>query len=551
MRRPVILTVDDDPAVLGAVRRDLRSRYAENWRVLAAGSGEEALEALRELRLREDPVALLIVDQRMPGMSGVELLAAASELHPDAKRALLTAYADTDAAIAAINEVHAHHYLLKPWDPPEDRLYPVLDELLDEWLAGFRPPFEGVRVVAPQWSPAAHRLKEFLGRNRVPYRSLDAEGSPEAAELLASAGAGATLPLVVLEDGRVLAAPDVGEVAAAVGMRTRSELPLYDLVVVGGGPAGLAAAVYGASEGLRTLLVEGEAVGGQAGTSSRIENYLGFPTGLSGTDLTQRAIAQASRFGAEMVLARDVVGFEARGPVRAVRFDGSGEIEARALIVATGVSYRRLEAPGLAELTGRGIYYGVNASEASQCQGDDVYVVGAANSAGQAALNLSRFAKRVVLVSRAGTLAETMSRYLVERITAAPNIGVRYRTEVVAGRGGDHLEALTLADRDSGATEEVPSSWLFAFIGADPRTEWLGPDVARDDKGFVVTGQDLLGPAWARRWPLARAPFALETSVPGVFAAGDVRLDSMKRVASAVGEGAMSIYLVHRYLATV
>jgi thioredoxin reductase (NADPH) len=361
----------------------------------------------------------------------------------------------------------------------------------------------------------------------------------------------ADLPLVLVPDGDALRAPSTLDLAASLGLRTSAGQTLYDVCIVGGGPAGLAAAVYAASEGLRTVIVEREAPGGQAGQSAAIENYLGFPKGLSGADLAYRAIAQASRFGAEMVVARDVVGFEARGPVRAVLLDGSGEIEARALVAATGVAYRRLAAPGLEELSGRGVYYGANAGEASQCQGDEVYIVGAANSAGQAALNLARFAKRVMLVVRAATLADTMSRYLVERVTATPNIVVRYRSEVVSGRGEGHLEALTIADRGTGATEEVPTSWLFVFIGASPRTEWLGPDVVRDAKGFVVTGQDLASPAFTQRWPLPRAPFALETSVPGVFAAGDVRLDSMKRVASAVGEGAMSIYLVHRYLATI
>jgi len=552
MSKPTILTVDDDPQVSAAITRDLASRYGADYRVVRATSGPEALAVLARLALRDEPVALIAADQRMPRMTGIELLSQARAHAPGAKFLLLTAYADTDVAIRAINDIGLDHYLLKPWDPPEERLYPVLDDLLDDWREANRDHTSDVRVVGHRWSERSHDIKMFLAHNHVPYRWYDVERDAEARRLQDLAGAAAAdLPLVLVPDGDTLRSPSTLDLAGALGLRTTAQQPLYDVCIVGGGPAGLAAAVYAASEGLSTVVVEREAPGGQAGQSAAIENYLGFPKGLSGSDLTRRAIAQVLRFGAEMVLARDVVGFEARGPVRAVRFDGSGEVEARALIVATGVAYRRLEAAGLEELTGRGVYYGVNAGEASQCQGDEVYVVGAANSAGQAALNLARFAKRVVLVVRAGSLAGTMSTYLVERITAAPNIAVRYRCQVVAGRGDGHLEALTLTDLDSGVTEEVPSSWLFVFIGASPRTEWLGPDVVRDDKGFVVTGQDLLRPDWARRWPLARAPFALETSVPGVFAAGDVRLDSMKRVASAVGEGAMSTHLVHRYLATI
>jgi thioredoxin reductase (NADPH) len=552
MSKPTILTVDDDPQVSAAITRDLASRYGADYRVVRATSGPDALAVLARLALRDEPVALIAADQRMPRMTGIELLSEARAHAPGAKFLLLTAYADTDVAIRAINDIGLDHYLLKPWDPPEERLYPVLDDLLDDWREANRDHTSDVRVVGHRWSERSHDIKMFLARNHVPYRWYDVERDAEARRLQDLAGAAAAdLPLVLVPDGDTLRSPSTLDLAGALGLRTTAQQPLYDVCIVGGGPAGLAAAVYAASEGLSTVVVEREAPGGQAGQSAAIENYLGFPKGLSGSDLTRRAIAQVLRFGAEMVLARDVVGFEARGPVRAVRFDGSGEVEARALIVATGVAYRRLEAAGLEELTGRGVYYGVNAGEASQVQGDEVYVVGAANSAGQAALNLARFAKRVVLVVRAGSLVGTMSTYLVERITAAPNIAVRYRCQVVAGRGDGHLEALTLTDLDSGVTGEVPSSWLFVFIGASPRTEWLGPDVVRDDKGFVVTGQDLLRPDWARRWPLARAPFALETSVPGVFAAGDVRLDSMKRVASAVGEGAMSTHLVHRYLATI
>ncbi len=552
MSKPTILTVDDDPVVSAAIAHDLRSRYGAGYRIVRVTSGPEALAVLTKLALRDQPVALIVADQRMPQMTGIELLEQARTQAPGAKYLLLTAYADTDVAITAINDIGLDYYLLKPWDPPEERLYPVVDDLLGDWQQAHPDHTSDVRVVGHRWSERSHEIKTFLARNHVPYRWYDIERDAEAQRLCDLARAGpADLPLVLIPDGDTLRSPSTLDLAGGLGLRTSARQPLYDVCIVGGGPAGLAAAVYAASEGLSTVVVEREAPGGQAGQSAAIENYLGFPRGLSGSDLTQRAIAQVSRFGAEMVLARDVTGFQRRGPVRAVLLGGSGEIEARALIVATGVSYRHLAAAGLGELNGRGVYYGVNASEASQCRGEDVYIVGAANSAGQAALNLSRFAKRTVLVVRAATLTGTMSQYLVERITSTPNIEVRYRSEVVAGRGDGHLEKLTLADQDSGVTQEVSSSWLFVFIGASPRTEWLGPDVARDGKGFIVTGQDLLSPAYTGCWPLARAPFALETSVPGVFAAGDVRLDSMKRVASAVGEGAMSVYLVHRYLATV
>jgi len=552
MSKPVILAVDDDPMVVAAIARDLHGRYGTNYQIVRAASGPEALGVLARLVLRDQPVALIVADQRMPQMTGIGMLKQARAHAPDAKYLLLTAYADTDVAVQAINDIGLDYYLLKPWDPPEERLYPVVDDLLDDWRRANPDHTSDVRVIGHRWSERSHDIKTFLARNHVPYRWYDVECDAEARRLNDLAHASPTdLPLVLVPDGATLRSPSTLDLAGALGLRTTARQPLYDVCIVGGGPAGLAAAVYAASEGLGTVVVEREAPGGQAGQSAAIENYLGFPKGLTGADLAHRAIAQVSRFGAEMVVARDVVGCEARGPVRAVLLDGSGEIEARALIVATGVSYRCLEAAGLSQLTGRGVYYGVNASEASQTRGDDVYVVGAANSAGQAALNLSRYARRVVLVARAATLTGTMSQYLAERITSAPNIEVRYLTEVVAGSGDGHLERITLACRGSAVTEEVPASWLFIFIGALPRTDWLGTDVVRDSGGFVVTGQDLMSPMYARRWPLPRAPFNLETSVPGVFAAGDVRLGSMKRVASAVGEGAMSVYLVHRYLATI
>jgi thioredoxin reductase (NADPH) len=550
MSKATILTVDDDPMVLRAITRDLRARYGSEYRIVRASSGMEGLAVLAELALRLRPVALIATDQKMPGMTGTEMLEQARPQAPDAKLLLLTAYADTDVAIKAINDIGLDYYLVKPWDPPAERLYPVIDDLLDDWQRAQPQATSEVRVVGNRWSERSHEIKTFLTRNYVPYRWLDVDRDPEGRRLQGLAGADADdLPLVFVPDRELLRSPSTLDLAAALGLRTRALQPLYDLCIVGAGPAGLAAAVYAASEGLRTVVVEREAPGGQAAQSASIENYLGFPKGLSGADLTQRAVAQASRFGAEMLLARDVMSLQKRGPVRAVCF-GTGELEARAILVSTGVSYRRLEAPGLAALTGRGVYYGANASDAAQCTDEDVLIVGAANSAGQAALNLAHFARRVVLVVRSSSLEEGMSLYLVARIHAAANIEVRLRSEVSEARGDGHLEAVTLTDRDSGRQEDVPVNWLFVFIGASPRTDWLGGDVARDPKGFVVTGQDLLG-LTPNAWTEARPPFTLETSVPGVFAAGDVRLDSMKRVASAVGEGAMSVYLVHRYLATM
>ncbi|HEX6518099.1 MAG TPA: FAD-dependent oxidoreductase [Nocardioidaceae bacterium] len=553
MTKPTILTVDDDPAVSRAITRDLRTRYGAEYRVVRAESGQEGLAALGELLLRDRPVALVVSDQRMPGMSGIEMFATVRERVPDARLLLLTAYADTDVAIRAINDIGLDHYLLKPWDPPEEHLYPVCDDLLETWQQHHPSATVDVHLVGHRWSERAHELKTFLTRNHVPYRWLDVERDAEGARLAELAGAQpADLPLVLLTDRAPLRAPTPLQVATALGLRTQARQPLYDLAIVGSGPAGLGAAVYAASEGLRTVLVEREAPGGQAGQSASIENYLGFPKGLSGADLTARAVAQAVRFGAEMVLAREVTGLETRGPVRAVLLEGAGEIEARAVLVATGVSYRRLQADGVEAMSSRGVFYGASASDAAACTGEEVYVVGAANSAGQAALNLARHAKRVVMLVRGGSVDATMSHYLAERVESAPNLEVRTHTEVVAVHGDGHLQGLTLADRRHGSTEQVATSWLFVFIGASPRTDWLGEAVARDAKGFVVTGQDLLVPGRAGPpWPESRAPYALETTVPGVFAAGDVRLDSMKRVASAVGEGAMSVHLVHRYLATV
>ena len=554
--KPAILTVDDDAGVSAAISRDLRGRYGRDYRIVRATSGADALDLLARMSLRNQPVALIAADQRMPRMTGIELLALAREHAATAKYLLLTAYADTGVAIQAINDIGLDYYLLKPWDPPEDRLYPVVDDLLADWRAENPESTVAVRIVGHRWSERDHELRRFLTRNHVPFKWLDVEVDPEGERLLSAAGIDrGELPLVLVPDSDPLISPHPLEVARALGLRTTAEQQLYDVCIVGAGPAGLAAAVYAASEGLSTVIVEREAAGGQAGQSAAIENYLGFPRGLSGADLTHRALAQASRFGAELVLAREVTALETRGPARAVLYEEAGAtaaIEARAVIVATGVSYRRLAAEGVDALTGRGVYYGADAAEAAQCVGADVYLVGAANSAGQAALNLAKHAKRVVLLVRGRAIEATMSQYLVDRIHAEPTIEVRTSSEVAAVAGTGHLERLTIADRDTSETEVVPASWLFVFIGAEPRTDWLGETVARDDHGFVVTGPDVgAGRTGRARWPLERAPYTLETSVPGVFAAGDVRLDSMKRVASAVGEGAMSVYHVHRYLGTI
>jgi len=550
MAKPVILTVDDDASVSSAISRDLTDRYGGDYRIIGVTSGAAALDVLARIALRAEPVALIVSDQRMPAMTGIELFAASRTHAADTKLLLLTAYADTEVAIQAINDIGLDYYLLKPWDPPQDRLYPIVDDLLDDWQAEHPEQTSDLRIVGNRWSERAHELKMFLTRNHVPYRWYDVERDQEGERLRGLADAGADdLPLVLVPSGQSLRAPTVVDLADALGLHTTARQPIYDVCIVGAGPAGLAAAVYAASEGLSTVVVEREAPGGQAGQSAAIENYLGFPRGLSGADLAQRALAQVSRFGAEMVLARSVTGLQVRGPVRAVLLGSEGEIEARSVIVASGVSYRRLDAPGTADLVGRGVFYGATAAEAAQTAGDAVFLVGAANSAGQAALNFARHATRVTLLVRGPSLDATMSRYLIARIEACENIEVRFRTEVAGATGDGHLESLTLRDRDTGGTEEVSATWLYVFIGAAPRTDWVGPGVLRDDHGFVITGPELT--AADHGWTEPRAPYGLETSIPGVFAAGDVRLDSMKRVASAVGEGAMAIHLVHRYLATI
>jgi thioredoxin reductase (NADPH) len=545
--KPTILTVDDDGPVLRRITDDLGRRYRSAYRIVPAHSGLEALKVLDDLTRRDASVALIVSDHRMPGMTGVDFLERAKTIVPDAKMVLLTAYADTDAAIKAINDISLNHYLQKPWDPPAERLYPVIDDLLDDWQHANRH-FDGVRVVGHRWSQAAHETKNFLARNHVAYQWLEVERDPEAQRVLERTGASTDDGvLVLLADGTALHGPTSVELAAALGLHTHVEASLYDLVVVGAGPSGLAAAVYGASEGLRTVVLERESPGGQAGQSARIENYLGFPSGLSGLDLSHRAVAQARRLGAEMVLAHDVSHLDQRGPVYAVCLDDGTEIETKAVIVATGVSYARIPAPGVDAFTGAGVYYGASASEARGTEGDDVYLVGAANSAGQAALNLAKFAKRVVMLVRSDSLEKSMSQYLVDRIEAAPNIEVRLQTEVVGAAGSGHLESLTLRSNRTEIETQVDTNWLFAFIGANPGTEWLGEQIARDPKGFILTGTDFD----RDRWPLTRPPFQLETTLPGVFAAGDVRQSSMKRVASAVGEGAMAVWCVHRYLESV
>ncbi|MGW0996083.1 FAD-dependent oxidoreductase [Streptomyces sp. NPDC002523] len=547
--RTVILTVDDDPGVSRAVARDLRRRYGESYRIVRAESGDSALDALRELKLRGDLVAVILADYRMPQMNGIEFLEQALDVYPGARRVLLTAYADTDAAIDAINVVDVDHYLLKPWDPPEEKLYPVLDDLLEAWHHSDYRPVPSTKVVGHRWSARSSDVREFLARNQVPYRWYSVE-EPEGQRLLAAAGQdGQRLPLVVTPDGTALVEPEAPELAARVGLATTPTADFYDLVVIGGGPAGLGAAVYGASEGLRTVLVERSATGGQAGQSSRIENYLGFPDGVSGAQLTERARRQAARFGAEILTAREVTGLEINGAARVVRFSDGSAIAAHSIILATGVQYRQLDAAGCTDLTGCGVFYGSALTEATACQGHDVYIVGGANSAGQAAMYLSRFAKSVTLLVRGPDLSASMSYYLIQQINEAPNISVRSRTVVDAAHGSDRLEQLTLRDVQTGESERVDAQWMFVFIGAAPLTDWLDDTVLRDKRGFILAGPDLTAdgrpPAG---WELDRPPYHLETSIPGVFVAGDARAESAKRVASAVGEGAMAVMLVHRYL---
>lgn len=551
MDKPVVLTIDDDPQVLRAVERDLRAHFGSEYRVVAADGGESALDAARRLKLRGTPIALFLADQRMPGMTGIEFLEAVADIHPDAKRVLLTAYADTEVAIAAINSIRLDHYLLKPWDPPEERLFPVLEDLLSDWQAGYRPAFEGIRVVGHRWSARGHAIKDYLARNQLPYRWLDIEADQEAIALAASAGVDAiNEPLIVLADGSHLVGPSNAEIAERVGLRTHATLPYYDLVIAGGGPAGLAAAVYGASEGLKTLLVEREAPGGQAGTTSRIENYLGFPAGLSGADLARRALAQATRLGAEVLTPQAVTGLTIDDRYKVITLADGAQVSCQTLLIATGVDYRTLTLPDADRLAGSGIFYGAATTEAAFYRGERVAVVGGGNSAGQAAVYLARFAEQVTVLVRGGSLGAGMSAYLVDQIAETPNISVRLRASVTAVGGGPALESLEVEDGEAHTRETLAVAAMFVFIGQAPRTEWLSGIVERDQPGFVVTGPGL--PRIGDRvpgWTLLREPFMLETSVPGIFGAGDVRSRSVKRIASAVGEGSMAVQFVHQHLA--
>jgi thioredoxin reductase (NADPH) len=548
MTKPVLLTIDDDADVLSAIARDLRKHYGRDYRILRADSGPTALDLLRELKVRGDPVALLLSDQRMPGMDGVTLLSEAMPLHPRCKRALLTAYADTEAAIGAINRSQVDYYLLKPWDPPEERLYPVLDDLLDDWRAAFRPGYAGVRVIGDRWASRCHRVRDFLARNQVPYQFLDVESSDEARSLAADIDP-SRLPLVIFPDGARFTAPEPADIAEQIGLTARAKEHFYDLAIVGAGPAGLASAVYGGSEGLRTVLIEREAPGGQAGTSSKIENYLGFPAGLSGGDLARRAVTQARKFGVEILTPQEVTGLRVEGPYKHLKLSDGAEIACHVLMLATGVSWNRLPAAGADRLTGSGIYYGAAATEALHCSDQTVFMVGAGNSAGQAAMYFKDFADRVVVVVRGDSLRAKMSHYLVNRIESTDNIEVRLTTEIKACHGDEHLEALELWDKQTNQVHTVPARYLFVFLGAAPRTDWLRGVVACDGRGFILTGPDLDPKAHLRDWPLERPPYLLETNVPGVFACGDARRASVKRVASAVGEGSVAVHFMHQILA--
>ena len=545
--KPVILTVDDDPGVLAAVERDLRTRYASDYRVVGATGGDQAIETLKTLAQHDDAVALLLVDQRMPKTTGIDVLQQSLALFPDAKKALLTAYADTDVAISAINDVELDNYIMKPWDPPEDLLYPILDDLLDDWRDAYRPVFDGLRVIEHRWSKTSHDLKVFLTQNQIPFRSIDLETDQKAQVLLDGAGASAAdLPVVLFPDSEPMLQPSPAEVAERVGLQTHAVDPAYDLVVIGGGPAGLAASVYGASEGLSTLLIEERAPGGQAGESYRIENYLGFPKGISGADLTRRAVSQATRLGAEILVPASVERIERRDPFRTIHLKDGSSITAKAVIVASGITYRRLPATGVDELSGTGVYYGTSQIDGVRHKGESVYVVGGGNSAGQAALFLTRFTDDVTIVIRRGDLGATMSQYLIDAIEESPSVKVRANARIVEVIGESHLSSLRFADTTTSVETEVSAGALFIFIGQGARTDWIAGLVELDDRGFIMTGSDL-GPL--KDWNVDRDPFPFETSVSGVFSAGDVRHGSIRRVAGATGEGATAVRFVHKHLA--
>jgi thioredoxin reductase (NADPH) len=556
MAKPILLSVDDDSDVLRAIERDLRSNYGAEYRVIGSDSPQGALGLLKQLKVRNDSVALLLADQRMPHMDGVEFLKEATRLFPDAKRALLTAYADTTAAISAINQANINYFFMKPWDPPAEHLYPQLDDLLDDWQASYRPTYQGIRVLGTRWSRPSYELRDFLARNHVPYQWIDVELSvndPETKLLLEALGPeAANLPVVLFPDGTRLLEGAPPDVAQKVGLRTHAQTSFYDLAIVGGGPAGLAAAVYGASEGLHTVMIEREAPGGQAGMSSRIENYLGFPNGLSGGDLARRAVVQARRFGVEILSPQEVVGIRTENSYRILKLADGLEISCHALMIATGVLWRLIEAPGVDRLLGAGVYYGGGATEALSCKGEMVYIVGGANSAGQAAMNFAKFAERVVILVRGDSLASTMSQYLIDQIKEMPNIQLWAHASVSEVHGDTHLEEISILCSDTNKMERVPANSMFIFIGALPRTEWLGSLVERDERGFLLTGPDLVRDGQhPKGWALDRDPFLLETNVPGIFAVGDVRHGSVKRVASGVGEGSVAVQFIHQYLSKV
>jgi thioredoxin reductase (NADPH) len=556
MAKPILLSVDDDPDVLRAIERDLRSKYGAEYRVIGSDSPEGALNLLKQLKVRNDSVALLLADQRMPHMDGVAFLQEGMRIFPEAKRALLTAYADTNAAISAINQANINYFFMKPWDPPAEHLYPQLDDLLDDWRASYRPAFEGIRVLGTRWSPRSYELRDFLARNRVPYQWIDVEASandPETKHLLEALGPEASsLPVVLFPDGTKLLDSVPADVAQRVGLRTRAQTNFYDLAIVGGGPAGLAAAVYGASEGLHTVMIEREAPGGQAGMSSRIENYLGFPMGLSGGDLARRAVVQAQRFGVEILAPQEALSVRTEGPYRIIKLVDGSEISCHALMIATGVQWRRLDAPGIDRLQGAGVYYGGGSTEALSCKGEIVYVIGGANSAGQAAMNFAKYAERVVIVVRGASLSSTMSQYLIDQIKEKPNIQIWPHASVSEAHGDTHLEDISFLCSDTNKLERVAATAMFIFIGALPETDWLTGIVERDERGFILTGPDLIREGQRPKgWALDRDPFLLETNVPGIFAVGDVRHGSVKRVASGVGEGAVAVQFIHQYLAKV